>query len=81
MTRSSTRSPRSSIASAVPSAAHDPLLAIAATSQPTWDLVLEIAGPEPEALNALRRGVEARIIERAGGRVCFTHPCSARRST
>src|SRR6185369_15684363 len=59
---------------AMPQAARTPLLAIAATSQPTWDLVLEIAGPEERTLDALGRAEEAGIIERSGGRVRFTHP-------
>jgi len=59
---------------AVPQAARAPLLAIAATTQPTWDLVLETAGPEEETRDALARAEEAGIIERSGGRVRFTHP-------
>ncbi len=59
---------------AVPSAGRAPLLAIAATAQPTWDLVLEIGGSEEPTLDALRRAEEAGIIERADGRVRFTHP-------
>ena len=59
---------------AVPQAARAPLLAIAATSQPTWDLVLEMAGSEERTLGALDRAEEAGIIERSGGRVRFTHP-------
>ena len=59
---------------AMPRAARAPLLAIAATSQPTWDLVLEIAGPEERTLDALGRAEEAGIIERTVGRVRFTHP-------
>jgi DNA-binding CsgD family transcriptional regulator len=58
----------------VPAAARVPLLAVAATSQPTWDLVLEVAGREERTLDALGRAEEAGIIERAGGRVRFTHP-------
>jgi DNA-binding CsgD family transcriptional regulator len=59
---------------AVPQAARAPLLAIAATSQPTWDLVLEIAGHEERTVDALGRAEQAGIIERSGGRVRFTHP-------
>jgi DNA-binding CsgD family transcriptional regulator len=58
----------------VPSSAHLPLLAIAATSQPTWELVLEIAGSSDRALAGLGRAEEAGIIERADGRVRFAHP-------
>jgi len=59
---------------AVPSVARVPLLAIAAMSQPTWDVVLEIADSDDRTLDALRRAEEAGIIERASGRVRFTHP-------
>ena len=59
---------------AVPSAGRLPLLAIAATSQPTWELVLEAAGTDEPTMDALRRAEEAGIIERAGGRVRFSHP-------
>ena len=59
---------------AMPQAARTPLLAIAATSQPTWDLVLEIAGSGERTLDALGRAEEAGIIERSAGRVRFTHP-------
>ena len=59
---------------AVPSAGRVPLLAIAATSQPTWELVLEVADSDDRTLDALRRAEEAGIIERASGRVRFTHP-------
>jgi DNA-binding CsgD family transcriptional regulator len=58
----------------VPVAARLPLLAIAATSQPTWDLVLEIAGSDDRVLDALGQAEATGIIERADGRVRFSHP-------
>ena len=45
---------------ALPAAAHEPLLAIAATSQPTWELVLEIAGSSERTLASLSTGRERR---------------------
>jgi DNA-binding CsgD family transcriptional regulator len=59
---------------ALPPSAHEPLLAIAASSQPTWELVVEIAGSNERTLAALARAEKAGIIERAGGRVRFSHP-------
>ena len=61
----------------VPPAGQRPLLAIAATSQPTWELVLEVAGSSDESIMALARAEEAGIIERVDGRVRFTHPLLA----
>jgi len=61
----------------LPPAARSPLLAIAATSQPTWELVLEVAGSTERTLAALARAEEAGIIERADGRIRFTHPLLA----
>ncbi len=58
----------------VPSSAHLALLAIAATSQPTWELVLEIVGSNDRPLAGLARAEQAGIIERADGRVRFSHP-------
>jgi len=58
----------------VPSAAHPALLAIAAASQPTWDMVVQVAGADERTRGALRRAEDMGIIERAGGRVRFTHP-------
>ena len=58
----------------VPSAARPALLAIAGSSQPTWDLVIQVAGGDRQTLEALRRAEELGIIERTGGRVRFTHP-------
>ena len=61
----------------LPPAAHHALLAIAATSQPTWDLVLQVAGPDERPLAGLARAQEADIIERVDGLVRFTHPLFA----
>ena len=62
------------LAAAVPPAARVPLLAIAASTQPTWDLVVEVAGSDERAMAALGRAEEAGIVERAEGRVRFSHP-------
>jgi len=62
---------------ALPPTAHEPLLAIAATSQPTWELVLQIAGSSERTLEALSRAEGAGVIERASGRVRFSHPLLA----
>jgi DNA-binding CsgD family transcriptional regulator len=54
--------------------ARESMLAIAASSQPTWELVLEIAGSSERTLAALARAETTGVIERAGGRVRFSHP-------
>lgn len=59
---------------ALPPSAHRPLLAIAALSRPTWELVLEIAESRERSQAGLARAEAAGIIERADGRVRFTHP-------
>jgi DNA-binding CsgD family transcriptional regulator len=61
----------------LPPAAHRPLLAIAASSQPTWELVAGIADSDDGSLVALARAEEAGVIERASGLVRFTHPLLA----
>jgi DNA-binding CsgD family transcriptional regulator len=58
-------------------AAHRPLLAIAATSQPTWELVVHAAAEDEAALAGLARAEDAGVIERASGLVRFTHPLLA----
>ncbi len=58
----------------LPLSTHEPLLAIAASSQATWELVLDIAGSNQRTLAALARAEKAGVIERAGGRVRFSHP-------
>jgi DNA-binding CsgD family transcriptional regulator len=59
---------------ALPPSAHEPMLAIAASSQPTWEMVLDIAGSRERTLAALARAEKAGVIERAAGRVRFSHP-------
>jgi DNA-binding CsgD family transcriptional regulator len=59
---------------ALPPSAGEPMLAIAASSQPTWELVLGIAGSNERTLAALARAEKSGVIERAGGRVRFSHP-------
>ncbi|MFL5769416.1 MAG: ATP-binding protein [Chloroflexota bacterium] len=61
----------------LPAAARPPLLAIAATSQPTWELVAGIAGSDDDSVAGLARAEEAGVIERASGLVRFTHPLLA----
>jgi DNA-binding CsgD family transcriptional regulator/tetratricopeptide (TPR) repeat protein len=61
----------------LPPAAQRPLLAIAATSQPTLELVLDVAGSTERSLAGLARAEEAGVIERADGRIRFTHPLLA----
>jgi DNA-binding CsgD family transcriptional regulator len=59
---------------ALPTSARGPLLAIAATSQPTVDLVLLAAGPDEGSRSGLARAEAAGVVERADGRVRFSHP-------
>jgi hypothetical protein len=61
----------------LPASAHRVLLGIAAMSQPTLELVLEVAGSSERSVVDLGRAEEAGIIERADGRVRFTHPLLA----
>ena len=62
----------------VPPAAHRPLLAIAATSQPTWELVAAGRRLGRSARSrAWREPRKPSIIERVDGRVRFTHPLLA----
>jgi hypothetical protein len=61
----------------LPQSARRPLLAIAAMSQPTWEHVLELEGPSERTLVGLARAEESGVIERADGRVRFTHPLLA----
>jgi DNA-binding CsgD family transcriptional regulator len=62
---------------ALPPSAREPLLAIAASSQATWEMVLEIAGSNERAISAVARAEKAGVIERAGGQVRFSHPLLA----
>jgi DNA-binding CsgD family transcriptional regulator len=61
----------------VPPAAHEALLAIAATSQPTWDLILRVVGSDDRSLAGLAKAEEVGIVERVDQRVRFTHPLLA----
>jgi DNA-binding CsgD family transcriptional regulator len=61
----------------VPPPAGPALLAIAATSQPTWELVLRASGSDGSSLAALGRAEALGIIERVDQRVRFTHPLLA----
>jgi DNA-binding CsgD family transcriptional regulator/exonuclease VII small subunit len=61
----------------LPEEARSPLLAIAAMSQPTVELALAAASPEHSARAGLAHAEEAGVIERADGRVRFTHPLLA----
>jgi DNA-binding CsgD family transcriptional regulator len=61
----------------LPVSASRPLLAIAATSQPTVELVFAVVGPDGDPLAGLAQAEAAGIVERADGRVRFTHPLLA----
>ena len=61
----------------LPPATQRPLLAIAASSQPTWELVLRVVGSSERSRSALARAEEAGIIERIADRVRFSHPLLA----
>ncbi len=63
--------------SALPTSAGRPLLAIAAASQPTFELAVSVAGPPGRADDGLARAEAAGVIERADARVRFTHPLLA----
>ncbi len=60
---------------ALPSSARPPLLAISALSQPTVELVA--AASRDDALDALAGAEALGIVERADGRVRFSHPLLA----
>src|SRR4029453_7372695 len=59
---------------ALPSDARESLLAIAAMTQPTWDIVLAVANEPARPDLALAVAEQAGVIERSGGRVRFSHP-------
>ena len=61
----------------LPPEAHGPLLVIAAMTQPSWDVVVQVAGTDEASLAGLVRAEEAGVIERATGLVRFTHPLLA----
>jgi hypothetical protein len=59
---------------ALPSSAADGLLVVAAMARPTEDLVVAAAERRDRASAGLRTAEEAGVLERAGGRLGFTHP-------
>jgi tetratricopeptide (TPR) repeat protein len=58
---------------ALPSSAADGLLVVAAAARPTESLVVAAAGSS-RASTGITRAEEAGILQRAGGRIGFTHP-------
>jgi hypothetical protein len=59
---------------ALPSSTADGLLVMAAAARPTEDLVVAAAARPNSASAGIRRAEKAGILQRAGGRVAFTHP-------
>lgn len=59
---------------AMPASTRDVLLVVSALSQPSEALLSAAMDAEKEWTTGLERAVEARIIERHGGRLRFTHP-------
>jgi DNA-binding CsgD family transcriptional regulator/exonuclease VII small subunit len=59
---------------ALPSSAADGLLVVAAAARPTEDLVVAAAARSDRASAGIRRAEKAGILQRAGGRIAFTHP-------
>jgi AAA ATPase domain len=59
---------------ALPSSAADGLLVAAAAARPTEDLVVAAAARPDRASAGIGRAEEAGILQRAGGRIGFTHP-------
>jgi DNA-binding CsgD family transcriptional regulator len=59
---------------ALPSNAADGLLVVAAAARPTEDLVVAAAARSNRASAGIARAEEAGIVQRAGGRIGFTHP-------
>jgi DNA-binding CsgD family transcriptional regulator len=59
---------------ALPSSAADRLLVVAAAARPTEDLVVAAAARPDRAYADLKRAEQAGILQRAGGRLVFTHP-------
>ena len=58
----------------LPPSAAGGLLVVAATARPTEDLVVAAAEPRSWASVGMRSAEEAGILQRAGGRLGFTHP-------
>jgi predicted ATPase len=59
---------------ALPPSAADGLLVVAAAARPTEDLVAAAAARRERASAGIERAEKAGILQRAGGRVGFTHP-------
>jgi DNA-binding NarL/FixJ family response regulator len=59
---------------ALPSSAADGLLAVAAAARPTEELVVAAAARPDRASAGIGRAEKAGIVQRAGGRIGFTHP-------
>jgi DNA-binding CsgD family transcriptional regulator len=59
---------------ALPSSAADGLLVVAAAARPTEDLIVAAAARRDQASAGIRRAEGAGILQRAGGRIGFTHP-------
>jgi DNA-binding CsgD family transcriptional regulator len=59
---------------ALPASAADGLLVVAAAARPTEDLVAAAAARRERASAGIERAEKAGILQRAGGRVGFTHP-------
>jgi DNA-binding CsgD family transcriptional regulator len=59
---------------ALPSSAADLLLVVAAAARPTEELVFAAAARPNRAPAGIRRAEKAGILQRAGGRIGFTHP-------
>jgi DNA-binding CsgD family transcriptional regulator len=61
----------------LPRAAGPVLLAVAAASRPTEELVVAAAGTGDRAVESLSAGERSGVIERANGRIRFSHPLLA----
>jgi DNA-binding CsgD family transcriptional regulator len=59
---------------ALPSSAADGLLVVAAAARPTEDLVVAAAARPNRASAGIGTAEKAGIVQRAGGRIGFTHP-------
>jgi DNA-binding CsgD family transcriptional regulator len=59
---------------ALPPSAADGLLVVAATARPTEELVVAAAERRDRAAAGVRRAEEAGVVQRADGRLAFTHP-------
>jgi hypothetical protein len=59
---------------ALPSSAADGLLVVAAAARPTEELVIAAAAQRNRASAGMKRAEKAGILQRAGGRIGFTHP-------